>query len=432
MLVAKFGGTSVRDARAMLGVAEILRERCASHGHVVAVASATSGTTNTLLALAAHRSAEIEAACRQRHHAIIDEAISVTSEAHADVDTLFDELATYLDALAVLGECTDESRDTVVAFGERISTTILHAICVHHGIRAVLLDARNLIRTDASYGNAAVDMHTTRDQCAHIRTHDAQLLITQGFIGATSDHRTTTLGRGGSDYTAAILGWACDATSIEIWTDVSGIYTCDPRMIPEAEPIASLGFQHVRELALYGAKVIHPETIVPAVSASIPVRILNTFAPKDQGTTIVASDTHTVARIAAVSVLNECRHVHASTDVIAHMRSATGLEGAIVIDAEALDTGAVVLRCVTSESQQALDALCETHSVHPTPCGVLAVCHTGAWSPDEIARVLQQIILCSVLGVTAGATHTTLLIVVAEHDVVRAAQQIHDVILRRH
>ncbi len=432
MLVAKFGGTSVRDARAMLGVVEILRERCTSHGHVVAVASATSGTTNTLLALAAHRNAEIELACRQRHHAIIDEAISVTSEAHAAVDALFDELAAYLDALAILGECTDESRDTVVAFGERLSTTILHSICVHLGINAELLDARHLVRTDATYGHAVVDMQTTRDQCARVRTHNAQLLITQGFIGATTDNRTTTLGRGGSDYTAAILGWACDATTIEIWTDVSGIYTCDPRVIPEAEPIPSLGFQHVRELALYGAKVIHPETIVPAVSASIPVRILNTFAPHEHGTTIVSSDTHADARIAAVSILSECRHVQASTDVIAHMRTAKGLEGAIVIDAEALDTGALVIRCITSDSKQALDALCETHSVQPTSCGVLAVCHTGSWSPDEIARVMQQLTSCNVLAVTAGATLTTLLIVVAELDVVHAAQQIHDVILRRH
>ena len=432
MLVAKFGGTSVRDARALLAVTEILRERCASHGHVVAVASATSGTTNTLLALAAHRKVEIEIACRQRHHAIIDEAISVTSEAHAAVDALFDELAAYLDALAVLGECTDESRDTVVAFGERLSTTILHAICVHHGINAELLDARQLIRTDASYGSAVVDMQTTRDQCARLRTHNAQLLITQGFIGATSDHRTSTLGRGGSDYTAAILGWACEASAIEIWTDVSGIFTCDPRVIPDAESIPSLGFQHVRELALYGAKVIHPETIVPAISASIPVRILNTFAPNEQGTTIVLNDAAVDPHIAAVSILRDCNHVQTSASVAAHMRSAKGLEDAIVIDAEALDTGALVMRCITSDSKQALDALCETHAVHPISCGVLAVCHTGAWTPDEIARVMQQLASCNVLAVTAGATLTTLLIVVAEHDVVHAAQQIHDVILRRH
>ena len=166
MLVAKFGGTSVRDAHAMQQVASILSSRVAEHGSVIAVASATSGTTNTLLALAAHRDAEAERDCRLRHHAIIDEAISVTSEAHARVDELFDELATYLDALAILGECTDESRDTVVSFGERLSTTILHALCVHNGINTALVDARAPIRTDARYGSAGVDMPTTRTQCA--------------------------------------------------------------------------------------------------------------------------------------------------------------------------------------------------------------------------------------------------------------------------
>ncbi len=431
MLVAKFGGTSVRDAGAMLGVMEILRSRIASHAQVVAVASATSGTTNTLLALAAHRDTDTETELRQRHHAIVDEAIGVTSIAHAAIDHLFDELATYLDALAILGECTDESRDTVVSFGERLSTTILHAICVHNGIDAVLVDARDLIRTDASYSSAAVDMDATRAQCASLRTHAAPLIITQGFIGATSDRRTTTLGRGGSDYTAAILGWACNASTIEIWTDVSGIYTCDPRVISDAAPIASLGFQHVRELALYGAKVIHPETIVPAVSASIPVRILNTFAPNEQGTTIVLNDATTDPQIAAVSILRDCHHVQTSASVAAHLRSAKGLDGAIVVDAEALDTGALVVRCTSIEHEQAFAALSETHNLNPAACGVLAVCHTGDWTPDQIAVVMQQLTSCDVLAVSAGATLTTLLVVVAESDVVLAAQRIHDVILRR-
>lgn len=208
MIVAKFGGTSVREANAMLSVAEILRGRIATHGSVVGVASATSGTTNTLLALASMRNAEIEQGLRSRHHAILTDAVSDICEAHASIDALCDELTAYLDALSILGECTDESRDTVVSFGERLSTTILHAICVHQGIAAELVDARQLIRTDASYGNAAVDMQATRDQCAALRARPAALIITQGFIGATSDRRTTTLGRGGSDYTAALLGWA--------------------------------------------------------------------------------------------------------------------------------------------------------------------------------------------------------------------------------
>ena len=431
MLVAKFGGTSVRDAHAMQQVASILSSRVAEHGSVIAVASATSGTTNTLLALAAHRDAEAERDCRLRHHAIIDEAISVTSEAHARVDELFDELATYLDALAILGECTDESRDTVVSFGERLSTTILHALCVHNGINTALVDARALIRTDARYGSAGVDMSTTRTQCASLRTTDAQLIITQGFIGATADHRTTTLGRGGSDYTAAILGWACDATAIEIWTDVSGIYTCDPRVIPAATPIPTLGFQHVRELALYGAKVVHPETIMPAVSAAIPVRILNTFAPTEPGTTIVPNPTPSDAHIVAVSMLRDCRHVLASSTVLARMRAAGGLDGAVVVGADAIDSGALVVRCTTMEHAQAFTALCEAHDLHATPCGVLAVCSTGEWTSDQIARVMQQLDGCHVRTVTSGATNTSLLVVIDECDVVRGAERIHAEITRR-
>lgn len=431
MIVAKFGGTSVRDAAAMLGVCNILRDRITLYGRVVAVASATSGTTNTLLALTQHRNRDLEVACRQRHHAIIDEAISATSEAHLAVDTLFDELTRYLDALDVLGECTDESRDTVVAFGERLSTSILHAICVHHGINAELIDARRLVRTDHTYGNAVVDMPTTRDRCVMLRDRDTQLVITQGFVGATEDHRTTTLGRGGSDYTAAILGWACAATTIEIWTDVSGIYTCDPRVIPDAVPIPTLGFRQVRELALYGAKVIHPETILPAVSAGIPVRILNTFAPEESGTTIVSDEVPRDARITAVSILRGCSQLKASLGAVAHIRATDGLDGAVVAEADAIDTGAIVVRCTTAEHEHTLLALCETYELQPTPCGVLAVSNTNTWTPDQIAEVLRELTSCEVLSVSAGATYTTLLIVVAEHDVVPASQQIHRVIIRR-
>ena len=431
MIVAKFGGTSVRDANAMLSVAEILRGRIATHGSVIGVVSATSDTTNTLLALASMRNAVAEQSLRSRHHAILTDAVSDTCQAHVSIDALCDELTTYLDAVSILGECTDESRDTVVAFGERLSTTILHAICVHHGINAELLDARHLVRTDATYGHAVVDMQTTRDQCAALRTRPAALTITQGFIGATSDHRTTTLGRGGSDYTAALLGWACNASVIEIWTDVSGIYTCDPRVIQDAVPIASLGFQQVRELALYGAKVIHPETIIPAVSASIPVRILHTFAPQEPGTTIIADTAEGESRIAAVSVLRGCQHIRASTEVLAHMRAADGLHDAVVVCADAIDTGFLVVRCTTAEHEQALVALCETHHIQPVPSGVLAVCSTGAWDASLIATAMHALQDCNVLATSVGSTLTALLTVISDHDVETAAQQIHAEIIRR-
>lgn len=432
MIVAKFGGTSVGDANAMLAVAQILRDRIATHGSVIGVASATSGTTNSLLTLASVRNADVEQSLRSRHHAILKDAVSGACEAHARIDALCDELTTYLDALSILGECTDESRDTVVSFGERLSTTILHAVCVHHGLAAELVDARQLIRTDASYGNAVVDMQATRDQCAAVRARPAGLTITQGFIGATSDHRTTTLGRGGSDYTAAILGWACDASAIEIWTDVSGIYTCDPRVIPDAVPIASLGFHHVRELALYGAKVIHPEAIIPAVSASIPVRILNTFAPHEPGTTIVADTTNGDSHLAAVSMLRGCQHVRASAEVLTHMRAADGLHGAVVVGADAIDTGFLVVRCTTAEHEQVFAALCEAHDLNPVPCGVLAVCSTGTWDAALVATVMQDLRDCTVLATSVGSTQTALLSVVGDHDVVTAAQQIHAAIIRRH
>jgi aspartate kinase len=437
--VLKFGGTSVSSLANWRNIAGVVRRCLAAGESPLVVHSALSGITDALerllAAALAGESAAILAEIRGRHEALAGElGVAVP----AGLETHLADLAKIASGITLVGEVSDHVRARVMAAGELMATELGAAYLGAAGLNASLVDVRGLLtavtRRDAtdraSVLSASCD-YAPNPQLAASLAARGSVIITQGFIGATADHRTTTLGRGGSDYTAAILGWACDASLIEIWTDVSGIYSCDPRVIPTAAPIAILGFQHVRELALYGAKVIHPETILPAVSASIPVRILNTFAPNEAGTTIVASPDHTDARIVAVSILRDCRHVLASRAILALMRTASGLDGAIVVGADALDSGALVVRCTTIEHVQAFDALCESSNLDATPCGVLAVCSTGEWTSEQIANVMQCLEGCSVLAVTSGATHTSLLVVLEDTDVVHGSQRIHDAIIHR-
>jgi len=297
VIVAKFGGTSVGDTAAIERTAAIVRGRLAQHP--VVVVSALAGTTNALLDIAAQaaKSQFIVAirgieALRDRHLAVVDELLGAGPEAFdvaADVSVLFDELAHLAEALSVLGDVSPRSLDAVAAYGERLSAPIVSAAFAQRGIPAVFVDARRVMITDATFGkglpqpDAIAD--AAREQLLPL-LRDGQVPVLGGYIGATPEGVTTTLGRGGSDYSAALLGAALGAEAIEIWTDVDGMLTADPRVIPAARLIDHIRFDEAAELASFGAKVLHPSTIAPAVQRSIPVFIYNSHRPQAEGTRI--------------------------------------------------------------------------------------------------------------------------------------------------
>lgn len=299
MIVAKFGGTSVGDTAAIERTASIVRGRLPRRP--VVVVSALAGTTNALLDFAAQSAAGqfIDAlrgveALRERHLAVVTELLgsgSDAAEVAADVSVLFDELAHLGEALSVLGDLSPRSLDAVAAYGERLSSPIVAASFAQRGIPAVWLDARKVMITDAEYGKAQPQSASIAEAA---RRHVLPLLqegkvpVLGGYIGATTEGVTTTLGRGGSDYSAALFGAALDAEAIEIWTDVDGMLTADPRVIPAARLIEHIRFDEAAELASFGAKVLHPSTIAPAVQRSIPVFIFNSHRPDAAGTRITA------------------------------------------------------------------------------------------------------------------------------------------------
>jgi aspartate kinase len=297
MIVAKFGGTSVGDAGAIERTATIVRERLSRQP--VVVVSALAGTTNALLDIAAQaaRGQFIVAirgieALRERHLAVAEALLgrgAEGTEVAAEVSALFDELAHLGEALSVLGDVSARSLDAVAAYGERLSSPIVAAAFAQRGIPATWVDARRVMVTDGAFGKARP---IAEGIAAAAREHllplvrEGRVPVLGGYIGATADGTTTTLGRGGSDYSAALFGAALDAEAIEIWTDVDGMLTADPRVVPAARLIEHIRFDEAAELASFGAKVLHPSTIAPAVQRSIPVYIYNSHRPQASGTRI--------------------------------------------------------------------------------------------------------------------------------------------------
>ncbi|HLP27318.1 MAG TPA: aspartate kinase [Candidatus Didemnitutus sp.] len=435
MLVMKFGGTSVQDATALRQVASIIHNHAAEPGGVVVVLSATSGTTNTLLSLAerAGRGEEIDADLTMlevRHSGILSELAPQAS--HADLNELFHECRSYARALQILGECTPQSLDHMTAFGERLSTTILSSALRATAHSAVYFDVRTVMRTNDEFCAAQVDMYHTRSLCSqHLAPLCASgsVVITQGFLGSTSDGRTTTLGRGGSDYSAAILGAALSAREIQIWTDVSGVYSADPRFVPEAQPITELSFGEVRELALYGAKVLHPDTIAPAVEALIPVCVLNTFRPEDAGTRIVAH-TPSTAAIHAVSIVRGCSLVQCSVTTAAHIRSVPELGRSIILESETVESAMIVLKNSGENGILALEVAIADSAVAIRPTSLVAVSGPHVNMPNILAEIAASISAFTIHAITTGAAAHTIFIAVEELQSNDALRAIHEIIPR--
>jgi aspartate kinase len=300
MIISKFGGTSVADAAAIIRTTEIVRGRL--DRKPIVVVSALAGVTNALLAIARQASegnfisaVSSVQALRDRHLAEVDALLHGSpehGEIGSEISVIFDELASLCEALSVLGFITARSLDAIAGMGERASSMLVAAAFRHRGIAAVHVDARKVMITDANYGKAEPQAEAialaARTHIAPL-VHDGKVPVMGGYIGSSTDGVTTTLGRGGSDYSASLIGAGLQAGSIEIWTDVDGMLTADPRIVPQARPIEQIRFDEASELASFGAKVLHPATIAPAVRLGIPVWIYNSRNPSAHGTRITFS-----------------------------------------------------------------------------------------------------------------------------------------------
>jgi aspartate kinase len=303
-VVMKFGGTSVEDAAAIKRTGLIVKGRLDKGKRPVVVVSAMAKVTDQLLAAASaagrgDRAGALALSSRLRHRHCDTSAMLLPAETNGAfqnwIQQEFESIDEILRGLSAVGELTARTNDMVVSFGERLSSRLVAAAFAHLGIPSVHVDARTCIITDAQHGKATPNNAAIEAKCQELvqpLVDDGKVPVMGGFIGSTPEGATTTLGRGGSDYTAALIGGGLEAEAIEIWTDVNGIMTADPRVCPDALRVKTISFEEAAELAYFGAKVLHPATILPAVQKNIPVLVLNSKNHENEGTRITALAVH--------------------------------------------------------------------------------------------------------------------------------------------
>jgi bifunctional aspartokinase / homoserine dehydrogenase 1 len=300
LLVMKFGGTSVGGAPAIGALCEIVRDQRAAWGQAAVVVSAMSGVTDTLIRGATTAAdgdretySQLAQGLREKHAAALAELLGDTQDARAirgQIEALIDEFALLCHSVGVIGEASPRVLDAISGLGERMSARLVAGALRARGQVAQAIDATEIILTTAEFGGAVPIYPETRER---IRDRLLPLLargvipVITGFIGATAGGAATTLGRGGSDYSGAIVGAALEADEVAIYTDVDGVMTSDPRQVRDARIIPTLSYTEMSELAYFGAKVLHPRTIRPVVERDIPLRIRNTFNPSHTGTLVV-------------------------------------------------------------------------------------------------------------------------------------------------
>jgi len=297
MNVLKFGGTSVANAQNINLVLEIVTE-ASKKEKLVVVVSAFSGVTDLLVLAAAKASTkdkqyqEIVIQIESKHKEAISQLIPLSeqSELIDAINSNINHLKTLLDGCYLLGELSNRTSDTILSFGELLSSQIIAKALQQKIKSASYKDSREVIKTNNHFGKAVVNFEITNQLIAnYFKNNDSNATVMPGFIATSSDGNTTTLGRGGSDYTAAIIAAALDTTQLEIWTDVNGMFTANPKIVKQAQPIETISYQEAMELSHFGAKVLYPPTIQPVLKKNIPILIKNTFEPEAAGTLITAN-----------------------------------------------------------------------------------------------------------------------------------------------
>ncbi len=403
MIVMKFGGSSVGDAGRIERVATLV---ATTPEPPCVVLSAMADTTDELFAIAQlaeqGRLPTAIAALDDtfgRAADVAGELLDRPEDALAGLQRLRADVETLVRGVALLRERTARTTDAIVAHGERMSTALLTARLVERGVDAVEVDARRVMRTDARFGRAAPDRARIRELAAeHIapRLAAGEVAVTQGYVGATADGATTTLGRGGSDWSAALLGAALGASEVQIWTDVEGVLTSDPRIVVDARPIATLSADEAAELAAFGAKVLHPSTIQPAVDAGIPVTVRHTLRPSGSFTRIEPKRSPSarlgVAALATrgpVTVLTmTSRRMLAASGYLAKL---FGVFGELGVPVDLVATAEVSVAC-TVEADAPIDRLVAeldglAHVEVLADCGIVAAIGDGL---QRTPRVLER------------------------------------------
>jgi len=443
MIVMKFGGTSVESATAIERVAGIVRAR--QERHPVVVVSAMGKTTNKLLAIAQSavkgRRDDYIAQLHDLRDAHSREArllVPLDHRAELDhlLDTHFQELTELVKGLAVLGELTPRSIDAISSYGERISSYIVALGFRHFGMRTSHVDSRRVIVTDKRHTQAAPNYPETYARLAAAIPPLAaeSVVVMGGFIGSTPEGVTTTLGRGGSDFTASIVGAAIAAEEIQIWTDVDGMLTADPTILPGGHRVKTISFAEAAELAYFGAKVLHPATVVPAVEKNIPVLILNSRRPDVPGTRIVADAVHcenvvkSIACKRKITLLN----VHSTRMLMAHgfLRRIFEVFDRFETPVDMVATSEVSVSLTIDNTSRLEEVLAELRQIGEAgvESNQAIVCLVGdniRYTPGVARRIFNALDGINIRMISQGASLLNLSFVVAEADLRAVVEALH-------
>jgi len=444
MIVMKFGGTAVGTAKRMEQVVELVAGSV-EHKPVL-VLSAMSGITNALIAgaekafqhdlLGAMREVSL---IRSRHLETIAELFADKPAGQplvSEMEARLEELAILYKGINYLGELTKRSLDAVSGIGELLSSRIVAVLARERGLKSQWLDAREFLITDDTFGRANPRWNEltprVREMISPLASQGT-VPITQGFIGATAFGASTTLGRGGSDYSATIIGVAAEAEEIQIWTDVEGMMSADPSVIPDAQVLPEVSFQEASELAYFGAKVLHPLTIKPAIEKNIPVSIRNAFRPEQAGTVIkdsVKSD-DTIRAIAAkkgiTAVFISSPKMLMSHGFLADV-FAVFARRQIPIDLISTSEISVALTIDQTDQVEALTADLAEHG-EVRLVGEAAIVSVVGRQFRERSGIAGQVFAAlsdiNIIMISGGASDINLSFVVAESDADRALKQLH-------
>ena len=442
MIVQKFGGTSVEDGAAIERLAGIV-QRAVGEGPVVVV-SAMGKTTDRLVAALARATAGDEGGALEQLAAVSRDTLAAVDEIFgaaapavaAELAPLFVGLGRMAAAVAVLSSVPADARDHFLAQGELVSSLVVARALAARGVPAVRVDARDVLVTDAHFGRAQPDFRATeaaaRERLAGPVSR-RQVPVIGGFVGATAGGQTTVLGRGGSDYSAAIFGACLGASRVEIWTDVDGMMTADPRIVPEARVLDRLSAEEASELAYFGARVLHPLTLAPAIEKGIPVRVLNARRPERPGTEILSGapggeDVRSIAckrgivtvEVSTSRMLMAPGFLRALFDVFARFDTAVDM----------ISTSEVSVSVTLDDSSRVAEIRRELEQmarVDVVP-GRAIVCLVGEnlkFTSGIAARIFRAVEDVNVLMISQGASRRNVSFVVAEEDVERAVRHLH-------
>jgi bifunctional aspartokinase / homoserine dehydrogenase 1 len=373
----KFGGTSVGDASCIARSAQIIAQGAKDHG-CLAVVSAMSGVTNRLIEAAKNAqagnpkgAASLIDALREQHETALVALIKREEDRAAlrrKLDETLAEGRRLCEGTALLRELTPRALDAISSLGERLSAPLVAAALRELGLASEAVDATELIVTDAFHGGAEPQMDATRVK-SQARLHpllekDIVPVVT-GFIGATNTGQLTTLGRGGSDYSATILGAALDAEEVIIWTDVDGVLTADPRLVADARTIPVISYREAAELAYFGAKVLHPKTLKPVVHAAIPVWIRNSFAPERPGTKITPEGRSIGGGVKALTAIHDVTLISVGgpgivglPDVVGRTFSTTAeVRANVLLISQSSSQNDICFIVATADAQRTVEAL---------------------------------------------------------------------------